>query len=156
MHRSNTTGVRITLLAAVLLIALLIVKPALAYSTTGVAPHTGAQRSSPAQAVPMGDIERGPDLFMGNLHFQNGGPPCMSCQNIGSNGLLGGGAMGPDLTNVSSRYSEPDLAALLTKPGPVMTPIYAEHALTAEEQADLLAFLQASAGQPGFCNSISL
>jgi hypothetical protein len=89
---------------------------------------------------------------MGNLRFQNGGPPCMGCHNIGENGLLGGGAMGPDLTNVSTRRSQSELAAILSNSeaakAPIMQPIYAEHSLTAEEQADLLTFIDASAGQP--------
>ena len=72
----------------------------------------------------------------------------MGCHNVDSNGLLGGGALGPDLTNVSSRYTEAGLAAILLEPGPVMKPIFAEHPLTPQEQADILAFMQASAGQP--------
>ncbi len=87
-------------------------------------------------------------MFMGNIHFQNGGPPCMGCHNIGDNGILGGGALGPDLTNVATRYSESDLAAKLIDPGPIMKPIFSEHPLTTGEQVDLLAFLRVSAGQP--------
>ncbi len=98
---------------------------------------------------PAGSIERGQALFMGNVHLENGGPPCMGCHSVGSNGLLGGGALGPDLTNVSSRYSEAALAqALADIPGPTMKPIFSAHPLTPQEQADLLAFLEASAGQP--------
>ncbi len=100
------------------------------------------------QASPVSDVGRGRDLFMGNLHLQNGGPPCMGCHNVDSNGILGGGALGPDLTNVSARRSTSDLMAILASPGPIMKPVFSEHPLTAEEQADLLAFLQASAGQP--------
>lgn len=40
---------------------------------------------------------------MGYTHFEHEGPPCMGCHSVGENGLLGGGAMGPDLTNVSNR-----------------------------------------------------
>ncbi len=111
-------------------------------------PGISAPGALSAQASPVGDIGRGQDLFMGNVHFQNGGPPCMGCHNVDSNGILGGGALGPDLTNVSARYSQSDLAAILGNPKPTMKPIFSEHPLTAGEQADLLAFLQASAGQP--------
>lgn len=99
-------------------------------------------------SLPLGDADRGKELFMGDLHFQNDGPPCMGCHNVGSNGILGGGVLGPDLTNVSRRRSEADLAALLANPGQTMQPIFSEHPLTPQEQADLLAFLEASAGQP--------
>ena len=108
---------------------------------------------SPAgQDSPAGNADRGRDLFMGRLHFQHEGPPCMGCHNVGSNGILGGGAMGPDLTNVSSERSQAELLAVLSNTGrkisPVMRPIYTDHPLTWEEQVDLLAFLEASVGQP--------
>lgn len=116
--------------------------------TTG----TIALQSISAHEPPTGNMESGRDLFMGRLHFENSGPPCMGCHNIGSNGILGGGALGPDLTNVTTKRSQSELAAILSNSGavnvPVMQPIYAEHPLTAEEQADLLAFMAASAGQP--------
>ena len=35
-----------------------------------------------------------------------------------------------------------------TETSPVMQPIYADHPLTEQEQADLLAFMKSSAGQP--------
>jgi hypothetical protein len=76
----------------------------------------------------------------------------MGCHNVGENGLLGGGAMGPDLTNVSTRRSDAEILGLLSNTGqvtsPVMQPIYADFPLTAEEQADLFAFMKASVGQP--------
>jgi hypothetical protein len=96
-----------------------------------------------------GDVARGQELFMGNQHFQKGGPPCMGCHNIGSNGFLGGGVLGPDLTDTSNRYSPVGLAsALANMPWPTMKPIFSEHPLTLQEQVDLLAFIEASAGQP--------
>jgi len=112
----------------------------------------GAATSQPTtiRSLPAGDAARGRELFMGNAHFTNGGPPCMACHNIGSNGLLGGGTLGPDLTNVSSRYSDVELGqALSSLPWPAMEPIFSEHPLTPQEQADLRTFLEASAGQPG-------
>lgn len=76
----------------------------------------------------------------------------MGCHSVGSNGLLGGGALGPDLTNVTTRRSPAELTAILSNWGtismPVMDPIYYEHPLSSKEQSDLLAFLRASAGQP--------
>lgn len=102
--------------------------------------------------APGGDVERGRALFMGYRHFQNDGPACMGCHSVGNNGLLGGGALGPDLTNVTTRRTPSELVATLsgatTTLSPVMQPIYAEHPLTTAEQADLIAFVTASAGQP--------
>jgi hypothetical protein len=76
----------------------------------------------------------------------------MGCHNVGQNGLLGGGAMGPDLTNVSRERSQTEILGFLSNTGrnisPVMRAIYISHPLTWEEQSDVLAFLVASAGQP--------
>ena len=76
----------------------------------------------------------------------------MGCHSVGENGLLGGGAMGPNLTDVSSRRSNTALASILSNYGPelspVMQPIYTAHPLTVDEQADLIAFLLSSKGQP--------
>jgi hypothetical protein len=114
--------------------------------------EASAPPSMAAQVPSAGSVERGRDLFLGYVHFQRGGPPCMGCHNIGSNGLLGGGALGPDLTNVTTRRRPSELTAILSNWGtismPVMDPIYAGHPLTSKEQADLLAFMRASAGQP--------
>ena len=76
----------------------------------------------------------------------------MGCHSVGENGLLGGGALGPDLTNVSTQRSEAEILGILSNTGtvtsPVMQPIYVTDPLTAEEKADLLAFMKASAGEP--------
>lgn len=121
-------------------------------SGCGSSPEGKTAQPASAQAISAGNAETGRDLFMGNRHFQNAGPPCMGCHNVGENGLLGGGAMGPDLTNVSSHRSETEILAVLSNTGrkisPVMQPIYTDHPLTWEEQVDLLAFLKASVGQP--------
>jgi hypothetical protein len=109
-------------------------------------------RPASAQAIAAGDVDNGRALFMGYAHFENEGPPCMGCHNVGENGLLGGGAMGPDLTDVSTRLSQDEIASLLSNSGPtlspVMQPIFTEHPLTESEQADLIAFFDASVGQP--------
>jgi mono/diheme cytochrome c family protein len=116
-------------------------------------PATGSSALSftSAESSSARNVETGQKLFMGNLHFKNGGPPCMGCHSIGSNGILGGGALGPDLTSVTTRRSQSELEAILSNAdaakAPVMQPIYAEHPLTAEEQANLLAFMLSAAGQ---------
>jgi mono/diheme cytochrome c family protein len=50
-------------------------------------------------ALPQGDAAGGRELFIGRVAFHNGGPPCMSCHSISGIGALGGGTLGPDLTN---------------------------------------------------------
>ena len=76
----------------------------------------------------------------------------MGCHSVGENGLLGGGSMGPDLTNIYSQRSQTEILAVLSNTGrkisPVMRPIYTDHPLTWDEEVDLLAFLETSVGQP--------
>jgi mono/diheme cytochrome c family protein len=118
----------------------------------GTAPEAKTIEPVSAEEIAAGNIENGRDLFMGYAHFEHEGPPCMGCHSVGNNGILGGGAMGPNLTNVSTQRSEAEILGVLTNTGPmtspVMQPIYAEFPLKAEEQADLLAFMKASVGQP--------
>lgn len=115
-------------------------------------PATRPAQPVSAPAIAAGDVENGRDLFMGYVHFQNDGPPCMGCHSVGNNGLLGGGAMGPDLTDVSVTMTQTAIVSVLSNFGPeispVMEPIYTKHPLTISEQADLIAFLNASVGQP--------
>ena len=103
------------------------------------------------QAIAEGNVENGRKLFMGYAHFQNEGPPCMGCHSVGENGLLGGGVLGPNLTNVSTKRSDAEIIGFLSNTGtvisPVMQPIYNQHSLTESEQADLIAFIKSSVGE---------
>lgn len=109
-----------------------------------------ARAAPPAQANVAGDPDRGRALFMGDSHFRNDGPPCMGCHNVGRAGALGGGVLGPDLTQAFDKYGDVALATVLADiPWPTMRPIFVAHPLTPEEQADLHAFLRtASSEQP--------
>ena len=117
----------------------------------GAAPEGISVEAVSAKAIADGDVDRGRDLFMGYAHFEHEGPPCMGCHSVGANGLLGGGSMGPDLTDIFSQRSQTEILAVLSNTGrkisPVMRPIYSDHPLTWEEQIDLLAFLESSVGQ---------
>lgn len=99
--------------------------------------------------APMGgDSSIGKALFTGARRFQSGGPACMACHSTAALGPLGGGALGPDLTQVYDRYGEKSLASILnTLPFPTMRPVYQDKPLTAEEQAHLLAFFRQAAGE---------
>jgi mono/diheme cytochrome c family protein len=105
-----------------------------------------------SQAIAAGNVDNGRDLFMGYAHFENDGPPCMGCHSVGKNGLLGGGAMGPNLTSISTKRSQDEIVSILSNSrtviSPVMQPIFTEHPLTESEQADLITFMKASVGQP--------
>ncbi len=104
--------------------------------------------------VVMGDPQRGEKLFRGAISLANGGAACNACHTVAGVGFLGGGALGPDLTKVLTRYGGAAgmAAALSTLPFPTMQGIFAARPLSPAEQADLLAFFaQADAsGQTSF------
>jgi mono/diheme cytochrome c family protein len=95
---------------------------------------------------PEGDAARGQALFIGATPLQNGGPACLSCHGIAGIGLLGGGTLGPDLTNVHDRYGEAGLAgALEGLPFPSMRGVFADRPLTDVEVGHLYVyFVQAN------------
>jgi mono/diheme cytochrome c family protein len=104
---------------------------------------------APGVSLPAGDPDRGEALFLGDVHFQSDGPPCMGCHSIDSAGVLAGGVLGPDLTPAFAKYGDAGLASALANIAwPTMVPIYSGHPLTPGEQADLRAYLQAAASQP--------
>ena len=108
---------------------------------------SGSSALPAGQEPAAGDPDRGEALFAGTVDLQNGGTPCLGCHSAGHTGLLGGGVVGPDQTQVADRYGTGFQAALAAIPWPTMAPIFARHPLTPQEQSDLLAFFQASSTQ---------
>jgi len=90
-----------------------------------------------------GDPEIGKDLFTGVVRFANGGPPCMACHSVGGIGALGGGQLGPDLTEVVARYGGAAAvnAFVAGTPTPTMKAVWSQHPLTDQERANVVAFL---------------
>jgi hypothetical protein len=85
-----------------------------------------------------GSAQVGENLFVGATQLQNGGPACISCHGLADVGILGGGTLGPDLTNVAGRFGEAGLtAALQGLPFPSMAGIFSDQPLTEEEVAHL-------------------
>lgn len=100
-----------------------------------------ATETEPAVA---GDAANGKALFTGAGRFSEGGPSCLSCHSVAGVGALGGGQLGPDLTDAFEKYGgEKGLTGVLASvPFPTMAPIFTRRPLTASEQADLVAFLR--------------
>ena len=97
---------------------------------------------APSGEVIVGVPMVGERLFSGEQALANSGPPCIACHSVSGTGSLGGGGLGPDLTNVVRRYGVPGLsAALKTLAFPTMLGPFQNRQLTAKEQADLIAFL---------------
>lgn len=130
--------------------------PTLALSTSEVdnilaflaSPDAAAQASGPAPQAAnapavKGNPELGKDLFTGVVRFQNGGPPCMACHSVSGIGALGGGQLGPDLTEVVKRYGGASAvdAFVAGTPTPTMKAVWGGRPLTAEDRANVVSFL---------------
>jgi len=93
--------------------------------------------------------QRSESLFTGKTGFRNRGPACIACHSIAGLPFPNGGALAPDLTEVYKKIGPRGMrAAMQTLFFPVMTPIYSEHPLYPEEQADLVVFIEQAQKRP--------
>lgn len=113
---------------------------------------TPAQREAatvwtPSELVelPLGDLDIGKSLLTGGRRLTNRGPSCRACHSVSGIGALGGGVLGPDLTNAYHKFG----AAMIKWPEHVapMKPIYTGKPLTDEEKGHLLAFFRTGIGR---------
>lgn len=105
-----------------------------------------------AAASEGGDLSRaGEALFTGQTRFQNGGPACASCHNVGTLPFPGGGDMAPDLTHEYTKLGPQGMHyALRTLYFPAMNALFLKRQLTDQEEMELSAFLQdADGSSPG-------
>ncbi len=94
--------------------------------------------------VSIDDVLLGEKLLIGTLKFKNKGPACISCHHVEGVGFLGGGNLGPNLTNVYGELGGKNaLAAWLTSPSSeTMSPIYKNHPIDDSEVLPLVAFFK--------------
>ena len=104
------------------------------------------------------DIVRGRRLFLGTEDFASGAPACVSCHTVKEISALGGGSLGPDLTNAFARLEgRQALAAWLSAPpSEVMRPVYKKHRLDSEERLALVAYLKEVGGAGESARNYSL
>jgi cytochrome c2 len=97
------------------------------------------------------EIARGRALFTGQSRLTNGGPSCTSCHTVRGVSALGGGRLGPDLTQVYGRLQgRKNLASWLLAPAtPTMQPVFRKQALRSDEILPLVAYLEAAAKSGG-------
>jgi cytochrome c2 len=95
------------------------------------------------------DRAQGREFFLGRVPLAAGGSACVSCHAMHDTPALGGGRLGPDLTNIYERLKgRKSLSAWLMAPGTeTMLPIFKTHPLSAEEINSLVAYFEASAGE---------
>ncbi len=95
-----------------------------------------------------GGAGAGKQYFTGQMPMANGGTACISCHSVNGSGLLDGGTLGPDLTQVLTRYGEPGLtAAISTINFPTMIGVFGTKPLTPQEAADLVAYFKQTNAQ---------
>lgn len=109
-------------------------------------PVTALAQQSQQQAAPggiLGSAARGESLFTGRAAFRNGGPACISCHSIAGLTFPNGGTLGPDLTQTYTKLGPAGTrAAMQTLYFPTMIPVYRDHQLVSQEQADLVMFFK--------------
>jgi mono/diheme cytochrome c family protein len=100
--------------------------------------------------VALGDPVNGEKIFTGAASLANSGTACNACHTVAGVGLLGGGALGPDLTHAFTKFGGAAgmNATLAGLPFPTMQGIFAAKPLAPAEQADLLAFFQQADQSP--------
>ena len=100
---------------------------------------------------PFTDADRalGREIFMGPHRLENGGAACISCHSTFDVPSLGGGQLGPDLTNIFERQEgRASLSAWLGAPGTnTMKPIFKDHPLTFEEIHALVAYFESTTSE---------
>ncbi|WP_299431801.1 c-type cytochrome [uncultured Meiothermus sp.] len=104
----------------------------------------------PAEQADPALIARGQALFLGQQRLANGGAPCMACHTAGDFGLMGGGSLGRDLTDLHLRLGAAGVRGMLTNLAafPVMRESYQDKPLTPEEISALGAYFAHTAGPP--------
>lgn len=93
------------------------------------------------------DVAMGDSLFSGLRAFAGGGHSCIGCHRTQGLGLLGGGLLGPDLTQVYGRLGgRKALASWLSSPiSPTMQPIFNDRPIEGGEILALVAYFESSA-----------
>ena len=103
------------------------------------------------------DRVRGREIFLGLQPLTMGGTACISCHSMRDISALGGGRLGPDLTNIYEKYeNRVALSAWLVAPGTAtMLPIFKDHALQADEIHALVAYFESTAAEQPANASVS-
>ncbi|MCC7476675.1 MAG: c-type cytochrome [Pirellulales bacterium] len=96
------------------------------------------------------DRAKGRAIYLGTQRLGAGGTACISCHSMCDVPALGGGLLGPDLTNVYERLKgRAPLSAWLVAPGTeTMQPIFKNHPLSSEEINSLVAYFESTTAQP--------
>ena len=102
----------------------------------------------PTKPFTQEDRDQGREIFLGRERLSAGGTACIACHSMHDTPALGGGRLGPDLTNIYEVQGRKALSAWLVAPQTqTMQPVFKDHPLTVEEIHALVAYFEASAGE---------
>jgi len=102
----------------------------------------------PTKPFTQKDRELGREIFLGRRRLSAGGVACIACHSLHDTPALGGGQLGPDLTNIYEVQGRKALSAWLVAPQTqTMQPIFKDRPLTGDEIHALVAYFEASAGE---------
>jgi mono/diheme cytochrome c family protein len=125
------------------------VRAVLAYINSG--PSAAAGTPVAVGPVTEDQILLGQGLFQGTTRLTNSGPACNSCHEVINDAVIGGGILAIELTAVFSRLGGPGVRAIIgSPPFPVMQRAYQDKALTDEEVAALVGFLERADAEQAF------
>jgi mono/diheme cytochrome c family protein len=107
------------------------------------APAAAAPAAAEAVFTPA-DIALGKEIVLGSRPLANGGSPCISCHTFRGLPWLGGGSLGPDLTQEYTRLGgRKGVTGWLTAPPtPTMQSVYKARPLNPDEIRSLAAYLE--------------
>ncbi len=101
--------------------------------------------------APFTDVDRrnGRNIFLGLQPLEAGGASCISCHSMHDSPALGGGRLGPDLTNIYQRLKgRAALSAWLMAPGTeTMQPIFKRHPMSSGEINALAAYFESTTSE---------
>lgn len=104
-------------------------------------PGSGEGSIRHARTATAAEAGLGRDLFLGRRRLANAGVACVQCHVAGATAMIGG-TLACDLTGVYSKYQDWGLhRAIQAARFPMMTALYREHPMTADEVFALKAYL---------------
>lgn len=100
----------------------------------------------PTSMADVKEVALGRDLFFGRRSMSGGSAACSSCHAIQDQKGTAGGSLGPDLTEVYSRYHDKGLSQYLERDCLLRLPAAGVRAVTSDESFAIRAYLRSTDG----------
>src|SRR4030095_1988541 len=100
----------------------------------------------PTSMAGVTDVTLGRDLFFGRRSMRGASAACSPCHTIQDQQGTAGGSLGPDLTEVYSRYQDKALSQFLERDCLPLRPAAGDRAVTIDESFAIRAYLRSADG----------